>query len=108
MIKIAVPVYRWALPEDTQPLQQAIRAVAAGEVDIVLFTSAQQVQHVFQVADELRLSGEFRDQASRLMVASIGPTCSESIRQAGLTVNLEASPPKMAALVRGAMLQYND
>ena len=48
-----VEVYGWALPEDTGPLRAAIARVASGELDVVLFTSATQVEHVFQVAAEM-------------------------------------------------------
>jgi uroporphyrinogen-III synthase len=37
-----------------------------------------------------------------MVVASIGPTTSEELRQQGLTVDLEASHPKMGQLVRDA------
>src|SRR5262249_54253997 len=45
-----VPVYRWALPEDTGPLRSAIEEIAGGKVGAVLFTSAQQAVHLLEVA----------------------------------------------------------
>ncbi len=48
-------VYQWDLPIDVGPLQENIRRIAQGQADVVLFTSAQQVQHVLQVADQLNL-----------------------------------------------------
>ena len=41
--------------------------------------------------------------AGRCAVASIGPTASESIAEAGLPVDIEASPTKMGQLVRAAI-----
>ena len=38
-----VPIYQWALPEDLEPLRQACRALAEGQVDVVLLTTATQV-----------------------------------------------------------------
>src|SRR5207247_1201368 len=35
-----VPVYRWELPDDLQPLREAIQAVAADPSPVLLFTSA--------------------------------------------------------------------
>ncbi|MEZ6059579.1 MAG: uroporphyrinogen-III synthase [Planctomycetaceae bacterium] len=105
---VPIPVYRWALPDNTEPLKRAIRSVAAGDVDVLLFTSAQQVRHVLQVADRLSLSGQFRERASAILTASIGPTCSDAIRDAGLPVHLEAMPPKMGVLVRAALLAFRD
>lgn len=98
-----VPVYRWALPDDIQPLQQAVREIAAGKVDVVLFTSAWQLNNVLTVAEQLQLADQFRQQCAGLLVGSIGPTCSEALTDHGLPVHFEASPPKMGQLVRGAI-----
>src|SRR5579883_1878547 len=35
-----VPVYQWDLPEDTGPLKEAARRLAAGEVDVVMLTTS--------------------------------------------------------------------
>ncbi len=40
-------VYQWALPEDVQPLREAVLALAHGHVDVVLFMNAGQVAHLF-------------------------------------------------------------
>jgi uroporphyrinogen-III synthase len=98
-----VPVYRWALPEDTEPLRQTIAAMVAGKVDIALFTSAQQIEHLLQVAAE-----DGREQALRatfdrpIVVGSIGPTTSETLRAHELPVDIEPEHPKMGHLVAAA------
>ncbi|MCH2201140.1 MAG: uroporphyrinogen-III synthase [Fuerstiella sp.] len=99
-----IPVYRWALPEDQSPLRQAIHASIAGNTDVTLFTSAQQLRHVLQVARELDLEEKWTRTVPN--VGSIGPTCSDAIREAGLRVWFEADPSKMGPLVRGALAQY--
>ena len=43
---VAVPVYRWDFPADLSPLSQAVREMADGQADVVLFTSAIQIEHV--------------------------------------------------------------
>jgi len=106
---LRVPVYRWALPEDPAPLRAAIAAWARGECDLVLFTSANQVYHVMQVAADLGLAEALHREAQRCVVASIGPVCSEGLRAHGLPVDLEPEHPKMGHLVaavarRGAEL----
>ena len=55
-----VPVYQWALPEDTAPLRDAIQAIARGEVDVALFTTSIQVIHLLQIAAEMNLEKELR------------------------------------------------
>jgi len=97
-----VPVYQWALPEDLTPLRAAIAALARGDIDVVLFTTATQVTHLLQVAAEDGLADATRQALSRVVVASIGPTTSEELRENGIRVDFEPSHPKMGFLVREA------
>ena len=94
-----VRVYQWELPEDTQPLIANVRAVAAGERDVLMFTSAHQVVNVLRMATELNLEDQFRYQLSRAVVASIGPTTSEMLQQLDFPVDLEPEHSKMGHLV---------
>ena len=103
-----VPVYQWALPEDLEPLRQAVRALAAGELDVALFTSATQAVHLMKVADTMALREAVRDRLQRMVIASIGPTTSEELRQQGIAVDLEPSHPKMGFLAREAAEQAGD
>ena len=97
-----VPVYKWALPEDSEPLKDAARALARGEIDVVLLTTGTQLLHLLQVAADLHIEGDVRRGLGRVVVASIGPTTSEELRQQGIQIDLEASHPKMGFLVREA------
>lgn len=97
-----VPVYQWALPEDLGPLESACRALAGGEVDVVLFTTATQVVHLLKVAQSMRLDEGVRAGLRKTVVASIGPTTTEELRQQGIAPDLEPSHPKMGFLVREA------
>jgi uroporphyrinogen decarboxylase len=98
-VLLRVPVYRWSLPEDIGPLQGAVREVAAGRADALLFTTATQVNNVLQVARELGLEDSFRAALRRAAVFSIGPTCSERMKEMGVPVDMEPSHPKLGALV---------
>jgi uroporphyrinogen-III synthase len=100
---LRVPVYLWDLPEDTAPLRAAIRTTIAGEFDVLMFTSAQQVDNVLRAAAAEGLRDRWSAAAGRTFIASIGPTCSEKLRGEGLPVHFEASPPRMGQLVRGAV-----
>lgn len=94
-----VPVYEWALPEDTGPLRAAILAITRGEIDVALFTTSVQVAHLFQVAASMNLEEPVRRAFPRILVASIGPTTSERLREFGLGPDIEPSHPKMGFLV---------
>ncbi|HEX6985365.1 MAG TPA: uroporphyrinogen-III synthase, partial [Planctomycetaceae bacterium] len=105
---LPVPVYRWALPEDTGPLEDAIRDAAHGVFDVVTFTSAQQIENVYEVTTRLGLRDHFDEALRKSVIVSIGPTCSERLREYGLEPDLEASPPKMGQMVRLAMERGRD
>ena len=97
---LPIPVYRWELPEDPEPLRETARQVAAGEIDVLLFTSANQVHNLLEVAGQLGCGDEFRHQARHTVIGSVGPTTSSALRELGLPVDVEASPPRMGTLVR--------
>lgn len=95
---LPVQVYRWELPEDTTPLEENIRRIVAGEIDACLFTSAQQVIHLVEVANRLGLEADLRAGLRRTVIASIGPTTSEMLRKQGFAVDFEPSHGKMGQL----------
>jgi uroporphyrinogen-III synthase len=95
-----VPVYRWALPEDTGPLRAALVALARREVRIALFTSARQVEHALAIAREEGLGDEWIDALRAGVVASIGPVCTEALADAGLAPDIEPEHAKMGHLVK--------
>jgi uroporphyrinogen decarboxylase len=99
---LSVPVYRWALPDDCGPLLENARAIADLEVDVALFTSAQQIVHLLQVAETANLKERLLAGLAYTTVCSIGPTTSEQLRQLGIQVDMEPSRPHMAHLVREA------
>lgn len=96
---LRVPVYRWELPEDVRPLERAIAMIAEGEAVAVLFTSANQVYSLFQVAADR--SEAVRAGLARMVVASVGPICSEALAAHGIEVRYEPPHPKMGQLVGG-------
>jgi uroporphyrinogen-III synthase len=97
---VPVPVYRWELPEDTQPLKQAVQAIIGGEVEVILFTNAAQADHVLQIAEELGVTEKLRIALKSTVVASVGPTAAGHLRDCGLPVDFEPSHPKMGILVK--------
>ena len=101
---IRVPVYRWALPQDTGPLLSAIRATIAGQFDVLIVTSAQQVSNLLMLAESNGLRDEWLASARKCVMASIGPTASETLRAEGLPADIEPEHPKMGHLVQAVAL----
>jgi uroporphyrinogen-III synthase len=96
---LRVPVYRWALPEDIAPLQAAIREITEGKADVVIFTSANQVENVFKVAHQDGIDSELPEALRRALVVSIGPVCSEALGNFGLKPDFEPEHPKMGFMI---------
>jgi uroporphyrinogen-III synthase len=96
-----IATYRWALPEDTGPLERLIEALARSAVDAVVFTSAVQVKHLFAVAERMSRTAELPALLRGLIVASIGPVCSRALEERGIAPTFEADPPKLGSLVAG-------
>lgn len=96
-----VPVYRWALPEDTAPLADAVSTILAGRADVLLITNAMQVDHLMVIAGRSQPAA-WQAAIRRMFVGSIGPTASARLRHFGFPVDLEPSHPKMGILVKEA------
>jgi len=111
---LCVPVYRWELPEDLDPLRRAMQDIIGGDTrraDFALFTSAIQVRHLFQVAKMDGVESKLRGAFKQVCIGSVGPIASRAVTEQGLTVDYEPDTPKMVHLVRemarrGADLLY--
>jgi len=94
-----IAVYRWSLPEDLTPLRQAIQKIIRGEADIALFTNGAQVDHLFRIAADDKADERMRLACKNIMIASVGPVCTDVLAQFGLKPDLEPPHPKMGSLV---------
>jgi uroporphyrinogen-III synthase len=103
-----VPVYEWALPADTGPLREGVQAIVNGRIDIAVFTTSVQVQHLLRIAAEMRVEEPLRRAFERIVVGSIGPITSDALRQNGLPVDFEPEHPKMGFLVSEAAQRGRD
>jgi uroporphyrinogen-III synthase len=95
-----VPIYRWALPEDTAPLKQVLGEIIAGNIQVMLVTNAAQIDHVMQLLEQDGTTAQFKEACKKMVVASIGPTASERLRHYDLPIDFEPSHPKMGILVK--------
>ena len=97
-----VPVYQWALPLDLEPLRECVRGLIEGRFDVVLFMTAVQVIHLFQVAEMMGAASELLPALHAIVVLSIGPTTSEELAHYGIQPDFEPSRPKMGFLINEA------
>jgi uroporphyrinogen-III synthase len=101
-----VRVYEYDLPENPEPLREAARKLAAGEIEVALFTSAVQIEHVMRVAEEQSLAAEALAGLRKAWIGSIGPTTTEALEEFGLDVKMMPSHPKLGLLVSEAAARF--
>ncbi|MEJ7604938.1 MAG: AtpZ/AtpI family protein [Bryobacteraceae bacterium] len=97
-----MPVYQWELPDDTAPLRESAVLLAGQAFEVTLFTTGQQLIHLLQVAREMNLEPAVCKGIGSSLIASIGPTCTETLREHGFEPDLEPSHPKLGILVKEA------
>ncbi|MCG8648721.1 MAG: uroporphyrinogen decarboxylase [Pirellulales bacterium] len=98
----SVRVYGWEFPENTSLLEENVRALAAGQREVLLLTSAHQVVNLLRMAERLQIVEQLRQGLHHTVVASIGPTTSQMLEECDIHVDLEPSHPKMGHLVSEA------
>src|SRR6266702_3493299 len=92
-------VYQWALPEDVQPLREAVLALAHGHVDVVLFMNAGQVAHLFLMAERMGYTESLYEGFRSTVIGSIGPSTTEGLAVYGLQPDYEPTQSKMGFLI---------
>ncbi len=93
-------VYQWALPEDTQPLREAVIALAHGHVDVVLFMNAGQVAHLFLMAERMGYTDALYEGFRSTLIGSIGPSTTEGLSMYRLAPDFEPTQSKMGFLIK--------
>jgi uroporphyrinogen-III synthase len=95
-----VRVYQWDLPEDLAPLREAIHRISEGRADVAMFTTSIQIPHLFRIAAAERLVEPMLAALRRMVLASIGPTTTETLEEFELPPDVTPSHPKMGFLVK--------
>lgn len=95
-----IPVYKWALPEDPQPLREAVIALAHGHVDVLLLLNAGQVAHLFMMAERMGYTDALKEGFRSTLIGSIGPSTTEGLSMYNLQPDFEPSQSRMGFLVK--------
>jgi uroporphyrinogen-III synthase len=97
---VTVPVYRWVLPEDVDPVRRLVVSIVDGEVDAVTFTSAPAAASLLAVADDLG-SREALVTAlkERILSIAVGPVTAGPLEAAGVPTH-QPERARLGALAR--------
>jgi uroporphyrinogen-III synthase len=82
MVRTVMP-YVYAPAADADRVADLIRRMAAGGVDVIMFTSSPQVDRLFEVAARRKLEAELRQGLERTRVAAVGPIVEETLKEKG-------------------------
>ncbi len=79
----AVLPYVYAPASSTERVADLIRRLGAGEVDVLIFTSAPQVERLFETAKELGAEAALFEGLDRARIAAVGPIVADALRARG-------------------------
>jgi len=79
-----VAPYIYAPASDATKVVELVGEMAAGRVDAIAFTSASQIDRLFEVARTNGLEATLAQAWPRVRVAAIGPIASETLRRHGI------------------------
>jgi uroporphyrinogen-III synthase len=78
--------YRYASAAESELVDTAIRAMAAGKFDAIAFTSTPQVERLEEVAKQRGIEAELRQGLARIYIAAVGPIVASALKKRGYTV----------------------
>jgi uroporphyrinogen-III synthase len=81
---LPVAPYVYAPASDDGRVVELIRAMADGEVHVVAFTSAAQIDRLWAVARDEKLEDTLRAGWGKVRAAAIGPVAAETLRRHGV------------------------
>jgi uroporphyrinogen-III synthase len=84
-----VAPYIYAPASDEQHVLDLIQRLERGEVDVIAFTSASQVDRLWEVAETRGVQPALAAGMARTRVAAVGPIVAEELRRRGVTVHIE-------------------
>jgi uroporphyrinogen-III synthase len=84
----AVLPYVYAPAADGERVADLIGQLAAGRVDVLVFTSSPQVDRLYEVAGERGLQEQLAAGLNRVKVAAVGPIVADNLRHRGARVDI--------------------
>jgi uroporphyrinogen-III synthase len=104
-----VAPYIYAPAADATQVIDLIRQMDAGRIDAIAFTSASQVDRIFEISEKHGLEPELRRGLERTLVAAIGPIAAEALRDRGCEPHVSPDKPfvmkRLVSAIVAALVQ---
>lgn len=84
----SVQPYVYAPASDADKVVELIDRLAEGKVDVTVFTSAPQVERLFEVAEERGLESKLREGLAKTRVAAVGPVLADNLKAKSVRVDI--------------------
>jgi uroporphyrinogen-III synthase len=84
----AVLPYVYASASSAERVRELIERLAAGSVDVLVFTSSPQVERLFDVAKEIGADAQLDTGLRRVRIAAIGPVVADTLRAKGRNADI--------------------
>src|SRR5262249_46930502 len=96
-----VALYRWDLPEDLAPLEEAVRCICDRRCDAVIFLSSVQFTNLLRIAERLTVRDAVLSALQKdIVTVSIGPVMTDTLIREGLRPDFEPKHPKLGPCIR--------
>jgi uroporphyrinogen-III synthase len=96
-----IAIYRWDLPEDLVPLEEAVRRICDRWCHAVIFLSSVQFTNLLRVAERAAMRDAMLSSLKRdVVLVSIGPVMSDTLIREGIRPDFEPRHPKLAPCIR--------
>jgi uroporphyrinogen-III synthase len=96
-----VPIYRWDLPENLEPLRKAVRRICDRWCNAVIFLSSVQFTNLLRIAEQTGMRDALLQALQNdIVIVSIGPVMSETLIREGLKPDFEPKHPKLGPCIR--------
>jgi uroporphyrinogen-III synthase len=91
-VKTVAP-YVYAPASDEDRVADLVARLERGAIDVIAFTSASQVERLFEVARSREIEAALRGGLGRAKVAAIGPIVVAALAERGVTANIVPEQP---------------
>jgi uroporphyrinogen-III synthase len=100
----SVAPYIYAPASDAAQVLALIAELDAGRIDAIAFTSASQVDRIFEIAETHGVAVALRRGLDRTFLAAIGPIAAEALRDRGCEPNVPTEKPFVMKRLVGAIV----
>jgi uroporphyrinogen-III synthase len=103
----AVAPYVYAPASDEDRVAELVTRLEAGSIDVIAFTSASQVERLFEVARHRQIEASLQAGLGRAKVAAIGPIVVSALAERGVRADIVPEQPfvmkRMTAAITAAL-----